>query len=219
MGVKKYTAFFDLDHTILNINSGEALLKEAYKKRLLSFRKLVIAYGMALLYKLRMLEPLKILTKLADLIASVPVHEFETLCREIAEKNLIPAIRSGIIKEIDYHREQGADLVILSSAILSLCSPVAEYLKMDSVICSEMEELDGHYTGRPLGKFCFREEKLNRLDEFLQSSDHTREDSYYYGDSLDDIPVLEAVGNPVCVNPGRMLRKVAREYGWKVRSW
>jgi HAD superfamily hydrolase (TIGR01490 family) len=116
------------------------------------------------------------------------------------------------------HRENGANLVILSSALTAICSPVAKHLEMHSVICSELEIENQHFTGKPMGKFCLKDEKLLRMNQYLLANNYTNEDSYYYGDSIDDLPVLSSVGHPVCVNPDSRLKKIAIERNWAIQS-
>jgi HAD superfamily hydrolase (TIGR01490 family) len=215
----RYVAFFDLDNTILKIKSGEALLRKAYKNGLLSNWKLINAYYLATLYKINLIDSSLIIDKLSGLLAKSPVIEIETLCNEIVEKDLIPAIRPKIIHEIKMHKEQGADLVILSSAIASICFPMANHLEIHSVICSELEVVNQQYTGRPIGKFCFKDEKLDRMNRYLHFNNYAHEDSYYYADSIDDLPVLQSVGHPVCVNPDKSLKKIAREHNWIIHAW
>jgi len=212
----RYAAFFDLDNTLLKVNSGEAILRRAYKNGLLSFPRLIRAYLLAILYKAHLLDPLRIIEKLGGWLAESSVDEVEKLCDEIVEKDLIPAIRPEIIAEIEIHRDQGARLVILSSAIDSICLPLAKYLEMHSVICSELEVVDKRYTGRPKTAFCFRDEKLIQMNQYLGENDYSLKDSWYYADSIDDLPVMMSVGNAVCVNPDKRLGKMARKYNWVI---
>ncbi len=214
-----YIVFFDLDHTILKINSGEALLRRACKNGVLSTPKLIQAYILALLHKLKLIDPLTIIEKFAVWLTKYPVNDIENLCKETVEKDLIPAIRPQIIEELKRHKNKGADLIMLSSAITSVCSPLAKHLEMHHVICSELETINQNYTGLPKGGFCFREEKLKRMNEYLQTKIYTVEDSYYYGDSIDDLPVLQVVANPVCVNPDKRLEKIARKQNWVIHRW
>lgn len=215
----RYVAFFDLDKTILKINSGAAFIRRAYKSGLLSNRKLIHAYCLATGYKFNLIDPPAIIEKLNGWLANMHVNDMETLCKEIVEKDLIPAIRPEIVIEIKRHKEQGADLVILSSVMDSICLRLAKHLEMHSVICSEMEVVNQHYTGRPIGRFCFRDEKLVRMNQYLHDSDYAPEDCYYYADSIDDLPVLQSVGHPVCVNPDKALEKTAREKNWVILAW
>jgi HAD superfamily hydrolase (TIGR01490 family) len=215
----RYAAFFDLDHTILNINSGEPFLHRAHKNGILSDRRLIQAYYLSLLYKIHAADPWAIIEKLNGWLAKATVKDVDALCDEIVAKDLIPAIRPGMISEINLHKVQGADLVILSSVISSVGIRMARHLEMHSVICSEMEVKDQIYTGRSIGRFCFRDEKLRRMNQYLQRNNYTCEDSYYYADSIEDLPVLQAVGHPVCVFPDRQLKKIARERNWVIHSW
>ncbi len=212
----KYAAFFDLDHTLISINSGEALLHRAYRNGVLSTRNLIHAYILALLYKAHILDPLTLIERFGGWLAQSKVSDIENLCRELVEKELTPALRPQMIREIKFHREQGAEVVMLSSAIYPVANLLSAYLEMHAVICSELEVLDQRYTGRPVGRFCFREEKLIRMKQYLQRNQYTLENSYYYADSMDDLPVLQSVGHPVCVHPDRGLKKTARDHHWPV---
>lgn len=212
----EYIAFFDLDHTILSINSGEALLKRGYRKGLVSAWQLLTALILTLIYKLHLVDPLKLISISGKWLAGVSVAELEELCNEIAEKDLIPVIRPEMILEINRHRENGAELVLLSSALSSICHPVAKHLGLDAVLCSLLEEKNRKYTGRPIGQFCFREEKLVQMKAYLKARNSMLESSFYYGDSMDDLPVLLAIGHPVCVSPDKRLQALALKKGWKV---
>lgn len=214
-----YTAFFDLDNTILKLNSGEALMSRAYKNGILSTRRLIYANCMGMLYRFHLIDPLKIINKFSRWLVKSTVSDFEYLCDELVEKDLVPAIRPEIIDEIKIHSVKGANLVILSSAISSICSRLAKHLDINTVICSELEEVDQHYTGRFIGKFCYKDEKLRRMNQYLQNTNCTKEDSYYYGDSIDDLPVLQSVGYPICVNPDRSLKKIAIKRNWAIHKW
>ncbi|MBK7212992.1 MAG: hypothetical protein IPH88_06780 [Bacteroidales bacterium] len=55
------------------------------------------------------------------------------------------------------------------------------------------------------------------MKQYLQSHNSTLQDTYYYGDSIDDLPVLQTVGHPVCVSPDSRLKKTAVERGWEIQ--
>lgn len=145
--------------------------------------------------------------------------KFAKISNEIFKKDLLPNIRPNIIKEINKLKKEGTEVVILSSAISSVCVPLGRHLNMDAVICTELEVEEGKYTGRPVGKFCFRDEKLIRLKEFCQRRNFNLNNAAYYADAIDDLPALEAVGFPVCVSPDKKLGKIAAERGWIVQNW
>jgi phosphoserine phosphatase len=74
-------------------------------------------------------------------------------------------------------------------------------------------------TGRPAGRLCYGDEKLNRLNGYCISNNTDQSAIWYYSDSISDLPVLSAVGKPVCVNPDRALKKEALKRGWKILLW
>jgi phosphoserine phosphatase len=79
-----------------------------------------------------------------------------------------------------------------------------------------MEVIDGVFTGLPEGEFCFDDEKRVRLIEYCKTRQYDLNESFYYGDSIADFPALQAVGNPVCVNPDRKLARIAHKRGWRI---
>ena len=212
-----YIAFFDLDKTILKINSGRILFHKSYKMKILSKMEMSLAFLLALLNKLQLLDPLKIIELFPARLLNYPVKEFERLCAEMVEEDLLKHIWPQMIEEIEMHKKQGAKLVMLSATISLICTPIAKHLGFDEVICSELATKDGMFSGKTVRKLCFREEKLVRLNEYFDSVNHfKKEDCYYYGDSIDDLPVLESVGFPVCVNPDKRLARIADDNNWMV---
>jgi phosphoserine phosphatase len=74
----------------------------------------------------------------------------------------------------------------------------------------------GLLTGNPKGKICFGEEKLSRFLDYCWKNDISVEDTWYYADSISDLPVLAVTGHPICVNPDKKLRRQAIRNGWKI---
>ncbi|MBN1951510.1 MAG: HAD-IB family hydrolase [Bacteroidales bacterium] len=211
-----YVVFIDVDHTLLKINSGEGVLRKARREGQLPVLRMVHAIGLAILYKIKLANPYRIMTKFAEWVGGWHVDEFGEFCRILTDEIHIPALRPEMIKEIKEHKDRGAHLVILSSSIRPVCDPLAVHFGMDAVISSELDIKEGIYTGKPDGEFCFRENKLRRMEEYLENIHYSKEDAYYYGDSTDDLPVLYAIGHPVCVYPKWRLKKIALREGWRV---
>lgn len=216
---KKDIAFFDIDKTIIKINSSEALIKQAYRKGVMDTIGIIKAIYTGIQYKYNTKDSHKIIKKMGSWLAGFSEDKFNKISKEIISKDLIPNIRPNIITEINQLKEEGTEVVILSSAISSVCIPLGKHLNMDAVICTELEVEEGKYTGRPVGKFCFRDEKLVRLKEFCKKRNFSLKNAAYYADAIDDLPALEAVGFPVCVSPDKKLTKIALERGWLVQNW
>lgn len=82
-----------------------------------------------------------------------------------------------------------------------------------------MNVADGFYTGFAENKFCFEVEKKRQLLDYSKRKNYNPPKAYYYGDSNDDLPALEAVGHPVCVVPDKKLRSIALKKGWAICNW
>lgn len=215
-GVKRYAAFFDLDKTVLSINSGSVLVNEAYKRGLMSTSDLLNAIYLSFLYKFNLRDTARIVAGMGKWLKGITVDEANALSEHVVNKHLVDAIRPEIYSEIKFHRENNAEIVILSSAIVQLCKPFGFYIGADNIICTEMEIRDGVFTGAAENKFCFEDEKRVRLIGYCETRDYSLSEAYYYGDSISDLSALEVVGHPVCVRPDRRLSRISRKNGWRI---
>lgn len=216
---KKYIAFFDLDNTILSLNSGRVLTMEAFKSGLMSRPLLGLAFYYSLLYKFNLRNHLDLIAGMAKWLKGRTLDEINRLSERVVRLHLVNAIRPQVIPEIKFHRENNAEVVILSSVITEICNLLGSYLGTDNQIGTRMEVANGILTGLPHNKFCFEEEKMVRLKEYCTAKNFDLNEAYYYGDSYSDIHALEVVGNPVCVTPDRRLRRIATERKWPIYNW
>ena len=214
-----YIAFFDVDHTLIPENSGKSLIMKARRSGLMRKRDFLQAVYLALLFKLNWRDPRKIIVRMAAWLGGVVESELEAMVRELFADRLSGVIPREIYEEIQMHRERGARLVILSASMPAICHEFANHLGMDDVICSEFEVINGRYTGRTNGPFCYGPEKLVQMNMFCERSQCILEKSYFYSDSISDLPALERVGNPICVNPDKQLLKIAVDRSWEMRRW
>jgi len=216
---KKYVAFFDLDKTILDINSGSVMVKEAYRSGLMGTSGILKAFYLSLLYKLNLRDTSHIISGMAKWLKGMSSDQLNTLTEESVKRYLINAIRPQVYNELKLHRDNGAEVVILSSAIIEICRPIGYHLGIDNYICTVMGSSDGILTGLPIEKFCFEQEKRVRLNKYCNERDYKLSEAYYYGDSIADLPALEIVGNPVCITPDRKLTQIAQSRRWRIDEW
>jgi HAD superfamily hydrolase (TIGR01490 family) len=216
---KKYTVFFDLDRTLIREISGKAIVKMAWKKGLISWGELANAFYLYAQLKLRLKDPLKVIEGMVGWVKGKTETEMEELCLHVFKEDLYPSLFRKATTEIDFHIENDAKIIILSSALDFVCRAMSERMRLDGYICSALESEGGSLTGRPVGKLCYGEEKLNRLTGYCDANNLNQSVLWYYTDSISDLPVLCYVGNPVCVNPDRELKKEAIKRGWKILSW
>jgi HAD superfamily hydrolase (TIGR01490 family) len=148
--------------------------------------------------------------------------------RRVAElERLNPMVLAGVLPrlypkmlETAYeHQDAGRPVFIVTAASQGTAEMLAHVLFFDGAAGSKLEELDGVYTGRFDGPFCYGEGKPVRMRELAAEKGVDLADSWAYSDSASDLPMLRAVGHPVAVNPDAELARVAREEGWDVMTF
>lgn len=112
------------------------------------------------------------------------------------------------------HRDQGDYLLIITATNGFVTRPIAQRLGVDDIITTDPEMIDGQYTGRFIGIPSFQQGKVQRLTEWLADKQMTLDDAYFYSDSINDLPLLEQVPNPVAVDADERLTVIAQTRGW-----
>ena len=137
--------------------------------------------------------------------------------REFMARKILPIIRDSARNLVESHA--GALRVVVTATNSFVTAPIVREFGVEHLIATEPEEKDGNFTGKVTGVPCFREGKVKRLDSWLASrgEDLGRfESSWFYSDSLNDLPLLERITNPVAVDPDDTLRAHAQHHGWPV---
>ena len=216
---KDYIAFFDLDHTILNTSSGKIMGIAALREGIIKRQKFVQGLFWTLGNKFGLIEGDTILTRLAEWMKDHPEQYIIDWTTQVFNEVMKYTIRSEAIKEIEYHRNNNAHLVILSASASFICRPVLEFLGLDDLICTDLHVVNNRFSGQSIGDICFGEEKLIRSKSFIKESNYSLDNAFFYTDSFTDLPMLEAVGNPMAVTPDRKLAATARSRGWQICKW
>lgn len=211
-------AFFDLDHTILSISSGQIMFESSRRHGIISRRQAYFALVIVVLYRAGLISPDRAINRWMSWYAGMGVDEIEPIAAEWAEE-LKRYVREDARREVAMHRESGVRTVVLSASTTFFCETIRDELGMDDVICSEVEVADGLLTGALKGRYCYGPEKLNRAKAYCSERGIDLAGSWYYADSIADVPVMEAVGRPVCVTPDPKLRREAQKRGWEIRMW
>lgn len=216
---KDYIAFFDLDHTILNTSSGHLLGPAAIRHGIIGKTKLVPGVLFALGNKLGLIEGDLIGPRIIAWLKGQPVQPIIDFVQHVFHDAMKHAIRKQAIQEIEFHRKNNAQLVLLSASMNFVCQPIIEFLGLDDLICTNPDVVNNRFAGTSNDGVCFGEEKLTRTLSFLGNNHGSLKEAYFYSDSHTDLPMLEAVGHPVAVTPDRKLAATARERGWRICDW
>jgi HAD superfamily hydrolase (TIGR01490 family) len=129
---------------------------------------------------------------------------------------LLEKVRPEALALVERHREAGRATYIVSAAPIELVDPLARAMGMTAGIGTVSEIVDGAYTGKLVGSFCYGEGKVTAITELARWEGLQLDQCYAYSDSASDLPMLEAVGHPVVVNPDAKLERHARRNGWPI---
>ncbi|MCF8224630.1 MAG: HAD-IB family phosphatase [Bacteroidales bacterium] len=211
-----YLAAFDLDKTILSVNSSRLVVKASRKMGLMSARQLRQAILYSVVYQFDLKDPNEIVLSMMKWLKGLNEKDVAGMATSLILPLMLESIRPEILDEIARHRDNNAYLLLLSSAMPYLCNPVAEHLKLDEVLCSSLETKEGVFTGRSNGNLVFGREKARQMISFCNSHNFDIDTAWYYGDAYTDRFILRSIGNPVCVKPEIKLGLMARRKGWKI---
>ena len=211
-----YVAFYDLDHTILEDNSATHLVNEARKRGIMNGRRYRHAVWLSILYKLRIGNSTKMIIRMLSWLKGLREDDIGKLCVDVFSEHMVHKIRPEILETIREHRSNNGAVVLLSSASEPICKQIWNYLKMDDLICSKLESVDGILTGKTQGKLVYAKEKAYRLATYCNTHGFSQTDAFYYGDSFTDEYVMNAVGHPIAVDPDKKLARIALRNGWPI---
>ncbi len=217
---KRRLALFDLDHTLLPLDSDyqwaqylalnghagdpeQALrrndeLMDRYNAGTLSAEE---SYGFML-----------------GLLTLGTVEQLEHWRSDYIKQIIQPAVTPQALELVNNHANNGDLCAIVTATNNFVTKPIAPLFNIKHLVATEAELKEGKYTGNMVGKPCYQEGKILHLNNWLagmgfKPSDF--EEIWFYSDSINDLPLLEAVSHPVATNPSPSLRKIAQERSWK----
>ena len=135
---------------------------------------------------------------------------------QFMQEKIRPIMQQKAMDLIQQHREQGQTLMIITATNSFVTRPIADALGIENLLATEPEFIDGRYTGNVSGIPCFKDGKVKRLNQWLIEQHESLQNSWFYSDSHNDIPLLEEVTFPVATDPDETLRQHALQHGWKI---
>lgn len=212
-------ALFDLDHTLLDGDSDSLWGRFLVKQGALDaeeFRREGARYMAD--YRAGRLDIHELLAfGLRPLKDNTP-ERLESWRVRFKQECVLPRIPVASRDLLQRHRALGHLLVIITATNSFITAPIAAEFAVDALIATEPEQDGARFTGRVAGIPCFREGKVQKLDAWLTERGLQPEESWFYSDSHNDLPLLQAVQHPVAVNPDETLTRVAAERSWPVMS-
>jgi HAD superfamily hydrolase (TIGR01490 family) len=137
---------------------------------------------------------------------------------QFIEEAIKPLLLKSAQQLIDKHRERGDTLLVITATNRFVTEPIVRLYGIENLLATTPEFIDGRYTGGFNGIPCFREGKVKLLDAWLENSTETMQDSWFYSDSHNDLPLLKLVDHPVAVDPDEKLSEFAGSANWPIIS-
>ncbi|MPZ45573.1 MAG: HAD-IB family hydrolase [Betaproteobacteria bacterium] len=211
-------ALFDLDNTLLAGDSdyewAQFLIEEGVLERATYEARNREFYEQ---YKAGVLDIRQFLDFQLKPLAQYPRERLDAWHRGFMAKKIVPIISDAARALVGRHRD---DLrVIITATNRFVTGPIAAELGIENLVATNPEECDGCFTGGVSGEPCFREGKLVRLESWLAERGSSLDgfsESWFYSDSVNDLPLLERVTHPVAVDPDPVLDAHARARGWSI---
>ena len=212
-------AIFDLDNTLIGGDSdylwGEFLAEQGHVDGAIRQQQNRHYYAE---YKAGRLDIHDFLEFQLQPLAGVDPEILDQLREQYLEEKVQSILLDKSFKLIADHRQQGHTLLIITATNSFITQPIAELMGVSNLIASEAEMKDGRYTGKPIGIPSYAEGKVTRLNAWLKENNNQPEETWFYSDSHNDLPLLRIVNHPFAVDPDDILREEATRQGWPVIS-
>ncbi len=212
-------AIFDLDNTLIAGDSdhswGEFLVDQNIVDRQLYKRMNDKFYAD---YESGCLDIFAYLEFSLEPLTRFTLEELDKLHQQFMRDVIEPMKLGQAEALINHHRQAGDRLLVITSTNRFIVEPICKSLGIDEIIATDLQIIDSKYTGRVEGTPTFKEGKVTRFNQWLKEQKTSSEGSYFYSDSINDMPLLMEVAYPIAVDPDSTLRKEAESRNWKIIS-
>lgn len=212
-------AFFDLDRTLISVNSASDWVRRELRLGNIGPLAAARAAGWIGLYGLGVANMDNVVRAAVATLAGVPEEEIRRRSLEFWEEEVRFRVRPGARAAVLRHRAAGDHLVLLTSSSPYLSEPAAAELGLDDWLCNRFVVEQGRFTGQTHEPLCFGPGKIVHAEAWAARVGVALTDCAFYTDSMSDLPLLERVGRPVVVSPDPRLAREARRRGWPVEFW
>jgi HAD superfamily hydrolase (TIGR01490 family) len=221
-GGKQVAAFFDVDNTVIRGASAYHLARELYRRKFFGTRD-ILRFALIQIQYLLKGESKKqideVRNRALSLIKGKSVAEVAAVGEQVYDEVLSLRIFPGTKQIIDDHLAKGHQVWFVTASPTEVGGLIARRLGVTGALGTQGEHKDGFYTGRLVGDLMHGEAKADAVRNLAAEQNIDLAASYAYSDSLNDLPMMEIVGNPRPINPDLRLRKHAAEVGWPIQDF
>ncbi|MDD5307395.1 MAG: HAD-IB family hydrolase [Deltaproteobacteria bacterium] len=219
MAAMRQAAFFDLDGTLVGVNTGALWMREERRAGRLRLRHVAVGALYMAAYRFRAVDMERAMVRALTTIKGEREEVVRKRTHDWWRSSVVPWIAPGAASAVEEHRAQGHLLVLLTSSSPYASEIAARHFGLDAVLCTAFEVKDGRFTGDVVRPICYGEGKVVHAERFAAQAGVSLDESFFYTDSFTDLPMLERVGHARTVGPDLRLRITARRRGWPVLDW
>ncbi len=151
-------------------------------------------------------------------LAERSMEELEQLHNQFMHEVVRSMMGDKAMGLVEQHRRQGHVLLVITATNSFITRPIVQAFGIDHLLATDPKIINGRYTTEIDGIPCYKEGKVQRLEQWLQDNNQSLDDSWFYTDSINDRTLLEKVAHPIAVDPDDKLLALANERGWQVIS-
>ncbi len=210
-------AFFDMDKTLIAENSATLFMRHRYEQGQLTNLELLKGLGAYLQYKIGILDIRSWTANTMIQFRGQSERDLEEEAIAWVEEMVVETIYPEAVRLVAEHCDKGHVVAIVSGATGFVVRPIAAHLGIEHMLYTRLEVEDGLFTGRVIEPICFEEGKIYWLQQFIDEHEIDLARSYFYTDSITDLPLLDIVGHPIVTNPDPFLYRTAVKRRWPVR--
>lgn len=218
----KVAAFFDVDNTIIRGASAFYLGRAMYKRGFFRKRDLWVFAFQQARYNL-IGEDSQLISstrnRALSLMRGHSVAEVVSLGEEVYDQVLANRIYPGTQRLLTQHLSAGHEVWLITATPTEVGELIARRLGVSGALATVAEHEGGYYTGNLVGEMMHGTTKANGARRLAKERNIDLSVSFAYGDSLNDVPLLNTVGNPCAINPDARLRRHAKIAGWPTRDF
>ncbi len=224
MNQSQKLAFFDLDHTLIPVDSCGLwcywLIDHLQDDRKEEYRKTQLRFDEE--YFEGNLDIVEFMDFEMDILRKLPAPRLEEIRKEYLERFIIPQVTPEALDLVARHKAAGHKVIMVTATYRYVVEPIAELFGVDELICAEPEkDSAGNFNGK-WRRHVFKTAKVAAVLELVGSlgGEKALKGSYFYSDSINDVPLLELVashgGTAVATNPDKYLREIAEKRKWRI---
>ncbi|MFK7928261.1 MAG: HAD family hydrolase [Myxococcota bacterium] len=212
-------ALFDLDRTLIDVNSGSLWLRHEMRQGRVRWRDAAWASWWFTRYHLGLGGGLD--DAFAEAVRNyrhMKTEDLSAASHDFFQNQVRSRLRPGAARALQKHRDNGDRIALASSTTQYLAEQASKAWNMELAAYTTLEVVDGELTGE-ITALALGEHKTSRALEWAEAQGIDLSTAAFYTDSFTDLDLMERVGEPVAINPDRRLRRAALQRGWRVEDW